>query len=41
MADVKAKRITQYPLIMTTFGFVLGWVGHELYVAYQLAQMGL
>ncbi len=36
MADVKTKRITQYPILMITFGYILGWVGHELYVAYLL-----
>jgi len=32
----KAKPITQYPGIMIVFGYIIGWVAHELYVAYLL-----
>jgi len=37
----KAKPITQYPVIMIGFGFIMGWIAHELYVAYKLAELGL
>ena len=35
------KRITEYPLAMLGAGALLGWLAHEFYVAYKLAEMGL
>jgi len=37
----KAKPITQYPVIMIGFGYIIGWVAHELYVAFLLSQVTL
>ena len=38
---VRAPRISSYRTAWFVVGVIAGWVAHEIYVAYKLAELGL